>query len=149
MAPVTSPSCAAIRPRRYWLPALAWDVPAIPDNSRLAVQAPPADPSGQMPPGSDPRIVAEAQRELASALNVARLDPDEVAALLKRWLPGTLQGGIQHQHLDYYLDEFTFRFNRRRSKTRGLLFHRLAQQAVAVGPSPYHVIISGQRPQLG
>ena len=64
-----------------------------------------------------------------------------VASLLKRWLLGTHQGGIQHQHLDYYLDEFTFRFNRRRSQARGLLFHRLAQQAVAVGPAPYHQII--------
>lgn len=72
-----------------------------------------------------------------------------VAALLKRWLLGTLQGGIQHQHLDDYLDEFTFRFNRRRSQARGLLFHRLAQQAVAVGPAPYHVIISGPGPLLG
>ena len=42
----------------------------------------------------------------------------KVAALLKRWIWGTLQGGIQHQHLDYYLDEFTFRFNRRRSQAR-------------------------------
>jgi hypothetical protein len=70
----------------------------------------------------------------------------KVAALLKRWLLGTLQGGIQHQHLDYYLDEFTFRFDRRCSRARGLLFHRLAQQAVAVGAAPYHVIISGPRP---
>ena len=51
------------------------------------------------------------------------------------------QGGVQHQHLDYYLDEFTFRFNRRRSKARGLLFHRLAQQALAVGPAPYNAIV--------
>ena len=58
-----------------------------------------------------------------------------VASLL-RWLLGTLQGGIQHQHLNYYLDEFTFRFNRRPSKARGLLFHRLAEQAVAGGPRP-------------
>src|SRR4249919_808011 len=65
----------------------------------------------------------------------------KVAALLERWLLGTLQGGIQHQHLDYYLDEFTFRFNRRRSQARGLLFHRLVQQAVAIGPAPYHSII--------
>lgn len=64
-----------------------------------------------------------------------------VASLLKRWLIGTHHGGIQHQHLDYYLDEFTFRFNRRRSQARGLLFHRLAQQAVAVGPAPYHTIV--------
>ena len=72
-----------------------------------------------------------------------------VASLLKRWLIGTHQGGIQHTHLDYYLDEFTFRFNRRRSQARGLLFHRLAQQAVAVGPAPYHGIIAGPRPLLG
>lgn len=64
-----------------------------------------------------------------------------VASLLKRWLIGTHQGGIQPHHLDYYLDEFTFRFNRRKSKARGLLFHRLAQQSVAVGPAPYHTII--------
>ena len=64
-----------------------------------------------------------------------------VASLRKRWRIGTHQGGIQHQQLDYYLDEFTFRFNRRRSQARGLLFHRLAQQAVAVGPAPYHTII--------
>jgi transposase-like protein len=74
-----------------------------------------------------------------------------VASLLKRWLMGTHQGGIQYQHLDYYLDEFTFRFNRRRSQSRGLLFHRLAQQAVAVGPAPYHQIIvtSAPPPPLG
>ena len=46
----------------------------------------------------------------------------KVAALLKRWLLGTLQGGIQHQHLDYYLDEFTFRFNRRRSQAAASCF---------------------------
>src|SRR5512134_3751065 len=68
-----------------------------------------------------------------------------VASLLKRWLIGTHQGGIQRQHLDYYLDEFTFRFNRRRSNARGLLFHRLAEQAVAVGPAPYHTIIGAAR----
>src|SRR5664279_1812636 len=64
-----------------------------------------------------------------------------VAALLKRWLDGTHQGGVQHQHLGYYLDEFTFRFNRRHARARGLLFYRLVQQAVAVGPAPYPVII--------
>lgn len=72
-----------------------------------------------------------------------------VASLLKRWLMGTHQGGMQHRHLDYYLDEFTFRFNRRRSHARGLLFHRLAQQAVAVGPAPYHQIIATSDPALG
>ena len=68
-----------------------------------------------------------------------------VASLPKRWLIGTHQGGIQHQQIDYYLDEFTFRFNRRRSQARGLLFHRFAQQAVAVAPAPYHMIIGTAR----
>ena len=45
-----------------------------------------------------------------------------VASLLKRWLMGTHQGGMQHRHLDYDLDEFTFRFNRRRSHARGCSF---------------------------
>jgi transposase-like protein len=69
-----------------------------------------------------------------------------VAALLKRWLDGTHQGGVQHQHLDYYLDEFSFRFNRRHSRARGLLFYRLMQQAVAIGPAPYPVIIGRNQP---
>ena len=68
-----------------------------------------------------------------------------VASLLKRWLIGTHQGGIQHRHLDYYLDEFTFRFNRRRSRARGPLFHGLVEQAVAVRPAPYHTIIGTAR----
>ena len=55
-----------------------------------------------------------------------------VISLLKRWLMGTHQGAVSHKHLDYYLDEFTFRFNRRRSKSRGKLFFRLVQQAVTV-----------------
>jgi transposase-like protein len=67
-----------------------------------------------------------------------------VASLLKHWLLGTLQGGVQHQHLDYYLDEFTFRFNRRRSNARGLLFYRLAQQVVAVDPASYSSIVYGK-----
>jgi transposase-like protein len=57
-----------------------------------------------------------------------------VIALLKRWLMGTHQGAVSHKHLDYYLDELTFRFNRRRSKSRGKLFFRLLQQAVAIEP---------------
>jgi transposase-like protein len=65
-----------------------------------------------------------------------------VASLLKRWLLGTMQGGVQHFHLDYYLDEFTFRFNRRRSRSRGLLFHRLVQQALATDPVPYRRLVA-------
>lgn len=63
-----------------------------------------------------------------------------VASLLKRWLLGTHQGYVSPEHLAYYLDEFTFRFNRRTSKHRGLLFYRLLQQAVATGPIPYDLI---------
>ena len=57
-----------------------------------------------------------------------------VISLLKRWLMGTHQGAVSHKHLDYYLDEFTFRFNRRKSKNRGKLFYRLVQQSVAIEP---------------
>jgi transposase-like protein len=64
-----------------------------------------------------------------------------VISHLKRWLLGTHQGAVSHQHLDYYLDEFTFRFNRRRSKSRGKLFYRLAQQAVATDPVPLDQIL--------
>jgi transposase-like protein len=57
-----------------------------------------------------------------------------VTSLVKRWLTGTHQGAVRPSHLDYYLDEYTFRFNRRRSKSRGKLFYRLVQQAVMVEP---------------
>lgn len=66
-----------------------------------------------------------------------------VASLLKRWFLGTLQGGVQHRHLDYYLDAFTFRFNRRSSRSRWLLFYRLMQQAAICGPTPYRGLIGG------
>jgi transposase-like protein len=59
---------------------------------------------------------------------------NRVAALLKRWLQGTHQGAVRKSHLDYYLDEFTFRFNRRTSRSRGKLFYRFIQQAVVVEP---------------
>jgi transposase-like protein len=68
----------------------------------------------------------------------------KVASLLMRWLLSTHHGGIQLQQLDCYLSEFTFRFNCRRSNARRLLFDRLAEQAVAVGPAPYSVIIGKQ-----
>lgn len=64
-----------------------------------------------------------------------------VVSLLKRWLLGTHQGAVSIEHLDGYLDEFTFRFNRRKSHSRGKLFYRLVQQAVAVEPTTYKAII--------
>ena len=60
-----------------------------------------------------------------------------VVSLLKRWMMGTHQGAIGQTQLDYYLDEFTFRFNRRTSRSRGKLFYRLVQQGAQVGPAPY------------
>ncbi len=68
-----------------------------------------------------------------------------VAALLKRWLMGTHHGAVSPEHLDYYLDEFTFRFNRRTSRSRGKLFFRLMQHAVTVEPIPYKDMIKGIR----
>ena len=61
-----------------------------------------------------------------------------VAALLQRWILGTHHGAVQPGHLDDYLDEFVFRFNRRSSRSRGLLFYRLMQQAVATAPVTYN-----------
>jgi transposase-like protein/ribosomal protein L37AE/L43A len=68
----------------------------------------------------------------------------QVASLLKRWLLGTHQGAVDAQHLDYYLDEFTFRFNRRTSRSRGMLFYRLLQQAAQVDPAPYSALVGGR-----
>ena len=64
-----------------------------------------------------------------------------IASLLKRWLIGTQQGAVRPEHLDAYLDEYTFRFNRRHSRSRGLLFYRLLEQAVITGPAPYNDIV--------
>jgi transposase-like protein len=67
-----------------------------------------------------------------------------VASLLKRWMLGTHHGAIRPSHLDYYLDEFTFRFNRRTSRSRGKLFYRLAQQMMAVDPLPQSQLRGGK-----
>jgi transposase-like protein len=71
---------------------------------------------------------------------------NRVASLLKRWLEGTHQGAVRSSHLDYYLDEFTFRFNRRTSASRGKLFHRLLQQAVAVGSVTDKRVLASRAP---
>lgn len=72
-----------------------------------------------------------------------------VVSLFKRWMLGTHQGAVRHEHLDYYLDEFTFRFNRRKSASRGKLFYRLAQQAVQVPPAPYATLVAPQPVGVG
>ncbi len=80
--------------------------------------------------GYDHEVIQPAVRQGDNLLPRVNL----VASLLKRWLLGTHQGAVRPSHLDYYLDEFTFRFNRRSSRSRGKLLYRLAQQAVAVSP---------------
>jgi len=72
-----------------------------------------------------------------------------IAALLKRWLLGTHQGSVQPHQLDAYLDEFAFRFNRRSSGSRGLLFYRLLEQAVVTHPLTYRALAAkGSNPNI-
>jgi hypothetical protein len=69
-----------------------------------------------------------------------------VASLLKRWLLGTHQGAVKPVQLDCYLDEFVFRFNRRTSRSRGLLFYRLLEQVVITDPVTYGEVARKSRP---
>jgi transposase-like protein len=73
--------------------------------------------------------------------HVSMVGVHRVASLLKRWILGTHHGSIQPEHLDAYLDEFVFRFNRRSSASRGMLFYRLLQQAVVTDPVTYQEIV--------
>ena len=68
-----------------------------------------------------------------------------VSSLLKRWLLGTHQGAARAHQLDFYLDEFAFRFNRRGARQRGLLFHRLLEQAVQIDHIPASAIAGGHQ----
>jgi transposase-like protein len=64
-----------------------------------------------------------------------------IFSLTDRWLLGTHQGGIQAEHLQEYLDEFTFRFNRRGARHRGMVFYRLLQHAITAGPATYRDLV--------
>jgi len=70
-----------------------------------------------------------------------------VASLMKRWLMGTHQGSIKPEHAQSYLDEFCFRFNRRGSKARGMLFYRLLQQAAGADPLTYQELVASSKPK--
>jgi len=70
-------------------------------------------------------------------------------SLFKRWMLGTLQGGVPHKYLEDYLNEFVFRFKRRKSASRGKLFLRLAQQATHIDPVPYKIISETRRIVVG
>jgi transposase-like protein len=84
------------------------------------------------------RVVLSATGDPA---HVAMPGVHRIASLVKRWMLGTHQGAIRRAHLDDYLDEFTFRFNRRTSRSRGLLFYRLIETAVVTDPTPYGAIV--------
>jgi len=65
-----------------------------------------------------------------------------IVSLLKRWLLGTHQGAVSEKHIQSYLDEYVFRFNRRKSAERGLLFYRLIECAMLVPPTTFNELIS-------
>jgi transposase-like protein len=70
-----------------------------------------------------------------------------VASLAKRWLLGTHQGSADEAHLQSYLNEFTFRFNRRRSGSRGMVFYRVLELAVGHGPVRYRDLVADPKPK--
>ena len=70
-----------------------------------------------------------------------------VASLAKRWLLGTHQGAADSAHMSHYLNEFVFRFNRRRSRSRGMVFYRLLELAVGHQPMRFQDLISSRRPR--
>lgn len=75
---------------------------------------------------------------VGKAAHVSMPGVHRVASLVKRWILGTHQGSVQPDQLDFYLDEFTFRFNRRASRSRGMLFYRMMAQAVHTPPVTYN-----------
>jgi len=87
----------------------------------------------------------------ASGTEASKLLPGvhKVASLAKRWLLGTHQGSVDEAHLPGYLNEFVFRFNRRRSRSRGLVFYRVIELAVAHDPVRYRDLIAEPRPGTG
>ena len=68
-----------------------------------------------------------------------------VASLLQRWLLGTHQGAVGPEHFGAYLNEFTFRFKRRHSRRRGMLFYRLLEQSIAADPITYSSLIANPK----
>jgi hypothetical protein len=70
-----------------------------------------------------------------------------VASLAKRWLPGTHQGSVSEAHLPAYLDEFVFRFNRRRSSSRGMVFYRVLELAAGHDPIRFHDLLADKKPR--
>jgi transposase-like protein len=84
----------------------------------------------------------------ASGTDASKLLPGvhKVSSLAKRWLLGTHQGSVDEAHLPGYLNEFVFRFNRRRSRSRGLVFYRVLELAAAHDPVRYRDLIANSKP---
>jgi transposase-like protein len=84
----------------------------------------------------------------ASGADASKLLPGvhKLASLSKRWLLGTHQGSVDAAHLASYLDEFVFRFNRRHSRSRGLVFYRVLELAATHDPVRYRDLIANPRP---
>jgi ISXO2-like transposase domain len=94
------------------------------------------------------------QRRSQRAARAAGEDPGEllpavhrVASLAKRWLLGTHQGSADSAHLPAYLDEFVFRFNRRRSSSRGMVFYRVLELAAGHDPVRFQDLLAGKKPR--
>lgn len=83
-------------------------------------------------------VIPSKEKDLTGLLPHVHL----VISLLKRWMRGTLQGNVSKKHLHKYLDEFVFRFNRRKSRHIGKIFHRVVEQLVIKKPSSYKEIVS-------
>jgi transposase-like protein len=96
--------------------------------------------------GHEPRSQSAAR---ARGEDLGKLLPavHRVASLAKRWLLGTHQGSVDDAHLPSYLNEFVFRFNRRHSRSRGMVFFRVLELAVGHDPVRYGDIIAGRRPR--
>jgi transposase-like protein len=96
------------------------------------------------------------ERRSQRAARAAGEDPGEllpavhrVASLCKRWLLGTHQGSVDEAHLPAYLNEFVFRFNRRRSRSRGMVFYRVMELAAGHHPVRYRDLLASSRPRPG
>ena len=98
--------------------------------------------------GNDYVHVPQVVSRSGDPAHVALPGVHRVASLLKRWLLGTHQGAVEADHLQAYLDEFAFRFNRRKAEFRGLLFRRLLEQAVQVKPVPYKELVMNPAAKL-
>jgi len=91
-----------------------------------------------------PRATRDSYQHTGTSVAASGLQAHEVLpavhrvfSLVKRWLMGTMQGSVSPEHLQAYFDEWVFRFNRRHSRSRGLLFHTLLRQAVEGQPVTY------------